>query len=236
MANEGKSPGTIANAVSTIHTLQALKGYATPDLYDVAIRLQLRGLQNLSDHVKNQAQIMTPQMLLEISKIVNYKDVHQVVCFVALLTGFYLLLRKSNLVPVSMMGKTGFHGSRQLQRQDLRIGTKTIIVDLKWSKTRQKTGKILQLPLLPLVGKEICPIYWLKKMVKLVPGKCDSPLFLTVPVKGTRYVPLTYKRLGDQLKDWVETITGSAKGWTLHGLHRGGATWCFNVDIASEAI
>ena len=113
LANKGKSPGTVANNLSTVRTLKVLKGYATPDLYDIAIRLQLKGLQNLSEHVKKQAEVMTPQMLLEISKIVNYSKINEVVCFVALLTRFFLLLRKSNLVPVAMMGKTRFNGEKQ---------------------------------------------------------------------------------------------------------------------------
>ena len=113
---------------------------------------------------------------------------------------------------------------------------KTIIVDLRWSKTRQKMGKVLQLPLLPLVAKDICPIHWLKRMVRAVPGDSTSPLFLTTPVKGKGYVPLTYGRLGEQLKDWADKVLGTKEGWTLHCLRQGGVTWCFNVDITTEAI
>ena len=234
LSNLGRAPGTVANAVSTVRTLQALKGYPTPDLYDVAIKLELKGLKNTSGHIKRQAKCMTPQLLRSIHNKVNFKDETEMVCFVALLTGFFLLLRKSNMVPISMSGKTGFDPQKQFRRCDFKLGQKTVLVDVRWSKTIQKSGRILQLPLLPLVNKEICPIYWIKKMVNTIPAKSTDPFFL-VPHKG-KYVPLTYKKLGDQLKTLAQEVKGTQEGWTLHCLRRGGATWCFNIDIGSEAI
>ena len=152
LANQGKSPGTCANHISTVRTVQALRGYQVPDLYDISIKLTLKGFSNMSKHVKRQAEAMTPQMLMQIAKLVNYKSTFETVCFVALLTGFFLLLRKSNLVPNSMTGKTGFNPCKQFQHKDLRLGHKTILADIKWSKTLQNSGRRLQLPLLPLVA------------------------------------------------------------------------------------
>ena len=51
---------------------------------------------------------MTPKLLLEISKIVKLQDLRQMVCFTALLSGFFLMLRKSNMVPNAMSGVNGF--------------------------------------------------------------------------------------------------------------------------------
>ena len=237
LSNEGKRPGTIANIISTVCTLHALKGYQSPELYDITIKLQLKGLHNISGKVTKQAEVMTPQMLLKIAKLIDPHNVKEVVSFTALLTGFYLLLRKSNLVPTNMTGKKGFDPDKQLQRRDLRIGDITILVDLKWTKTVQNTGRKLQLPLLPLVSDKICAIAWLKRMVKLVPGKAESPLFMIPSQRdSSQMVPLTYKKLGDQLKSWAIKVKGSKDGWTLHCLRRGGATWCFNIDVSSEAI
>ena len=221
LAYEGKRLGTVANTISTIRTLQALKGYPTPDLFDVAVKLQLRGLKNLSEKVVKRAQAMTPQMLKSIHDKVNFTDEFEMVCFVALLVGFFLLLRKSNLIPDSMTGKKGFDGNKQLQRQDLRLGKKTILVDIKWSKTIQKSGRVLQLLLLPLMSMEVCPIHWIRHMVTRIPGKPDSPLFMVPAVKGNGYVLLTYSKLAGQLKKWAKLIKGSDEGWTLHCLCRG---------------
>ena len=52
LANQGKKPSTISNAISTVRTLQALKGHSVPDLYDICIKLQLKGLNNLSNTIE----------------------------------------------------------------------------------------------------------------------------------------------------------------------------------------
>ena len=72
-------------------------------------------------------------------------------------------------------------------------------------------------------------------MIRRIPARPDEPLFLYTNDKGER-VPLTYYRLSKQLKTWMEDIAGTSKGWTLHGLRRGGASWCFKINISSEAI
>ena len=219
--SKNRAPSTIANAISTVHTLQALKGHPVPDLYDVSIRLQLKGLKNISKKVKKQAKSMTPQLLKDMAKLVQKDSPLQFVSFTAILTGFYLLLRKSNLVPDSITGKGQFNGSKQLQRQDLKLGKRTILVDIKWTKTQQKMGKPLQLPILPLVTKDLCAINWITSMVKKYPAQPDSPLFV-VPNKKGEWVPLTYSRLSKQLKDWMEKLTGERTGWSLHSLRRVG--------------
>ena len=117
------------------------------------------------------------------------------------------------------------------------IGRKTILVQLKWTKTMQKPKqKPIRLPLLPLVSKQICPIHWIKHMIALTPGTPTDPLFLTLDRFGKKLQPLTYRQVMQYLKMWMEEITGSSDGWSMHSLRRGGATWCFNIDIATEAI
>ena len=129
LANEGKSPGTIANTISTIRTLQGLMGWPTPELYDIAIKLELKGLNNLSQAVVKRANPMTPEILLKISQKVDVNNQLEMVCFVAILVGFFLLLRKSNLIPDNLTGKKAFDANKQFQRKDLRIGDKTILAD-----------------------------------------------------------------------------------------------------------
>ena len=109
--NLGKAPGTIANAVSIVCT-SALKGYKLTDLYDVALKLHIKGLGNLSPHIVQQAEAMTPDILLKISSLVDIHDKRQVVAFTAILISFFLLLRKRNLVPDSVKGKKSFDPSK----------------------------------------------------------------------------------------------------------------------------
>ena len=236
LANEGKRPGTVSNHISTIRTLQALKGKPIPDLFDIAIKLELKGLANLSNKVKRKANAMTPQIRMKIYRHVKFSDTTEMVCYTALLTGFYLLLRKSNLIPENFTGIKSFDPDKQLQRRDLKIGRKMVLVDIKWSKTIKKTGRPLQLPLLPLMTKELCPIFWMKEMINAIPAKPDAPLFLIPGRVAGQWVPLTYRKLSMQLKEWTLKAIGQQDGWTLHCLRRGGAVWSFIVDISTEAI
>ena len=71
-------------------------------------------------------------------------------------------------------------------------------------------------------------------MLSRIPGKPDVPLFKVPGNKGKG--ALMYPQLSKQLKKWMKKLTGSDKGWTLHGLRRGGATWCFEINIGTEAI
>ena len=104
MHNSGKAPSTIANHISIIRTLHTLKGHPVNDLHQMALKLHLKGLTNISKHVLKQAEPMTPQFLIKMSKLVNKNDAKQVTAFTAILVGFFLLLRKSNLVPNAAKG------------------------------------------------------------------------------------------------------------------------------------
>ena len=232
--NMGRVPGTIANHLSSICTMQAIKGYNIPALKDICIRLHFKGLKRVSGHVKKQAKAMTPQVLIKIAELVNYKDTKQLVCFVALLMGFFLLLCKSNLVPNAMNEKNRFNPKMQLQCKGLRIGHRIILVKLKCTKTIQYGQRSLELPLLPLVSKKICPIHWITKMVKLIPPQASS-LVLVVPIKNG-LKPLTYFQLSAQLKKWVKMINLDPKYYTFHCLRQGGVTWAFDADISNETI
>ena len=54
------------------------------------------------DHAIKQAEPITPQLLVHMSRVVNYKDKIEVIAWTAVLLGFYMFLRKSNLVPEAM--------------------------------------------------------------------------------------------------------------------------------------
>ena len=114
--------------------------------------LHAKGLRNLSGHICRNAAAMTPMIMAEISKIVDFTSEFQLVCFVAMLLGFFLLSRKSYLVPVAVRGKNGFDPKKQFQRKDFRFGKYTILANIKWSKMLQNADRRLEIPLLPLVS------------------------------------------------------------------------------------
>ena len=97
-----QSPGAVGNYLSGMRTMLALIGLSIPDVKDRQMQMFVTGIKRSMDHIIKQAAPMTPQILLKISKVVNYKDMIKKIAWTATLLGFYMFLRKSNLVPDAM--------------------------------------------------------------------------------------------------------------------------------------
>ena len=110
-------------------------------------------------HAVKQAAPVTPELLIKISKVVNYRDQVEMVAWVGVLLGFYMFLRKSNLVPDTM---NTFDKDYQFTRADMNLLglDKAMMFEIRWSKTIQYRQKVLRLPVLPANNKAICPVFW----------------------------------------------------------------------------
>ena len=158
----------------------------------------------------------------------------QVVVYVALVVGFCLFLWKSNLVPDT---EGGFNPKEQLTRGHVWWSHELTLVDVVWSKNNQYRKRELTLPLITARNKQVCPVFWVNYLLQLFPQFSNSPndpLF-TYP-KGGKLVPLTYDVLAAKLKDWVAQTGRSAEGFTLHGLHRGGANHALTAGVIAEDV
>ena len=110
------------------------------------MRMFINGLKRIMPHTLKQAEPITPELLLRLSKVVNYKDQVELVAWTGLLLGFYMFLRKSNLVPDTM------DTFEQFCRSDLNLLglDRAMMCEIRWSKTIQFKQKILRLPVLPV--------------------------------------------------------------------------------------
>ena len=104
--------------MSGIRTCLALMGQEVPDVNDRQMKMFITGLRRIMKHEVKQAEPFTPQLLLRISKVVNYKDQVELVAWAATLLGFYMFLRKSNLVPDTT---DTFNAEQQFHRQDVNL-------------------------------------------------------------------------------------------------------------------
>ena len=95
-----------------------------------------------------QVEPMTPELLIKLSKVVNYKDPMELIAWTAVLLGFYMSLRKSNLVPDTM---DTFNREHQSCCMDVNL--LAMMVEIRWSKIIQFKQKILRLPVLPAHNK-----------------------------------------------------------------------------------
>ena len=69
-----ESPDSVGNYLSGIRTCLALLGLQVPDVHDKQMKMFSTGLRRAMPHVIKQAEPITPQLLLRLSKVVNYKD------------------------------------------------------------------------------------------------------------------------------------------------------------------
>ena len=91
-----QSPDSVGNYLSGIQTILALLGLEVPDVKDRQMQMFSTGLKRTMDHAVKQAAPVTPQLLVSMSKVVNYRDQIEVIAWTATLLGFYMFLRKSN--------------------------------------------------------------------------------------------------------------------------------------------
>ena len=161
---------------------------------------------------------------------VNPKVHTQLVAW-AIVCGFYMFLRSSNLVPASV-GK--FDGNKQFRRQDLSMSAKGAVAKARWTKTIQFQQRELDLPQLPCVDTSICPIYRLQRMLTTVPASPQDPLFC-LNLADTITV-FTYGQLSYWLKTWVAQIGLDKTKFSLHPLRWGGANWAKQCNIPEDSI
>ena len=98
--------------------MSALVGIEVPDVKDKQMQLFTTGLRRTMQHAVKQTVPIMPQLLIKLSKVVNYKDKIEVIAWTAVLLGFYMFLRKSNLVPEAM---DKFQPLQQFTRADVNL-------------------------------------------------------------------------------------------------------------------
>ena len=155
------------------------------------------------------------------------------VAWIGLLLGFYMFLRKSNLVPDTM---DEFNSSQQFCRADVNLLglEKPMMIEIRWSKTIQFKQKILRLPVMPAKNKAICPVFWMYYMINVIPaGPLDPVLSLG---NASKQLSLSANQLIYRFRKWLLLVGEDPSLYTLHSLRRGGATFAYQSNIESEMI
>ena len=180
-----------------------------------------------------QAAPITPEILLRMSYVVDYTDQVEMVAWVATLLGFMMFLCKSNLVPQTM---DTFDGEQQFKWSDMNItGPDSVMMaEITRAKNLQFKQKVLRLPVLPTKNKAICPVLWTHYMVGAIPAQPQDPLF-TIRVWGEK-LALSANQLVARIRKWLDLIREPSEEYSLHSLHRGGATFAHQCNIEGDMI
>ena len=232
LANGVTSYDTVKGYLSTIKTSHEIGKFPFPK--DVStLRLELRSIKfELAGPVK-KAMPITPKKICSIYSVIQLGNPLHVAGYLALLVGFYLFLRKSNLVPDT---QDSFNGKEQLKWENVWWWGSVLMVTVEWSKTRQYRDKPLDLPLIRCKDIRLCLIYWISYVKLKFSPKPQDPLF-SYPVQG-KMTPITYPVLSKLLKSWVQEAGACepTDSVTLHGLRRGGANHALTVGLAGEDL
>ncbi|CAG2189121.1 unnamed protein product [Mytilus edulis] len=161
-------------------------------------KLLLKGITREKQHLPQQALAITVDMLLDINRVINHDDPKQCTIWCLFLFAFFLMARKSNLVPDSKMS---FDIDKQLTRNKVILEGNIAIVIFNWSKTIQMGNRILKIPLIENTRSALCPLRAYRNMCKLIPAAGDSPAFL-FPSKH-KLVPVTYTDFQQYIKEFI---------------------------------
>ena len=95
-----KSVASIRNYVSGIKLLHLFLDLDCPQFGSFELKLVLRGLQRLNPHCPKRALPILPDILLEFLQFLDLGDPAQASFWCLFLLAFFLMARKSNLVPL----------------------------------------------------------------------------------------------------------------------------------------
>lgn len=223
-----KSTQSIRNYINGIKTIHLLLGHSVEHINKFILNLSLKGIAKLNPHSVKQAECMTPDILLRISEVLDFTRSSDLVFWCLFLFAFFLLARKSNLVPTT---KKDLVQKKFLLRGDVIEMSNLLVVTMFWSKTIQSGERMLHTPLLPLNESVLCPVKAFKNMCQAIPAHAEAPLFLLPNRK-----PVTYLMFQNKLKHCIKRIGLNPAAFSSHSFRRGGATLLFNANVEPDKI
>ena len=226
-----KSVNSIKNYLNGVRILFLLQGINTDIFSSFELKLTLRGLKRKLQHLPKQALPITLDILSKFHKFLDLNSKNDSTFWCICLFAFFLLARKSNLVPVS---SKVFSKDKQLCRSDIEVHKSYLLVRFKWSKTIQYGDRQLFLPLIGINSSIFCPVTAYKQMCILTPASGDSPAFLFRSKKNL--VAFSYYQFEKKLKDMIRIIGLDPSLYSSHSFRRGGASLAAQAGISSEFI
>ena len=173
-------------------------------------------------------------MLNRMVRHVNFKHPIQAAVWAAVVLGFHLLLRKSNLVPNTALEFSPLH---QLVHKDIHFHRGLVLVNNKWSKNHQ-IGNRVTMPLLTSKSPA-----WLmtalKKLFLAILAHPQQPLFAfqcTKPFSCSCLSVLTYPSLMLYLRKWLELARYQPFHYSCHSLRCGGVLHAFSRNTLTDLI
>ena len=163
---------SIVNYYQAVIFYHNIKGLPVAGWSDKLLSQTIKGIKNSNQYVDNTKDPIRPEYLDIMYRQVDMDSYYCLTIWTMVLFLFKTLLRVSHVV-------TSPH---TLLVKDIVFTSWGMIVNITSSKTIQR-GKPHQIPVSKIEHKALCPVYLLKKLLKLFPRSGDSPLFVLKMVK-----------------------------------------------------
>ena len=236
LLHSGISPSTIPNFLAGVkHYLQAA-GMDSTVLTSYTLSLTLRSLRIDYSQTPNRKHPIT---LKQVRKLVDYCGLKGLLGFtlrLAILLGFFGLLRISNLAPLTT---SSFDPLRHSTRADLIVEAPGLQFTQKWAKNRQTSlpaGQVPQIPLVNLPGDPLDPVQALLDLHNLTPTAGPTDPMLLIPTLDGRFYIMDQRRLRAEFRQALIACDLDPRQYTPHSLRRGGATLLHHQGASRKDI
>ena len=194
--------------------------------HDFDIINTLHGLKRRKSHTPNQALPLTPEILRNIFKVLDMRNVKDLALWCSYLVTFFCLFRKSNSVPKSM---NSLDLKRTLMRRHICVDkhNNMVYVHVTFAKTIQFGNRDLVIPIPGNCDIALDPVRHLHNLFMRVPSSPDSPAF---SFKSNSFI--TYSTFTSRLKKLLEVAGYNPRLFSGHSFRRGGATYLFKLGAS----
>lgn len=233
LISSNMAPGTVKNHLSALKALFSMWNIDVKFMESYWWKCNFQSI----DRSCKPCQVNKPAMSLDdLYTLVRHclSDITLLTLRVALCFGYLGYLRVSNLAPLSA---NAFDSSRHTTQADVRKHANGLIINLKWTKTRQASTNICTVPLPRLKNSILCPVKAWEDYQRHI-GRFglppDAPLLIftgrSTPTTVT--IPLLRSLLRRALLD-----TGlDTKDYTPHSWRRGGAVFSHVAGVPIDHI
>lgn len=220
--------------VGGVRRLLQLLGANPPSSKNLAVNRIIQGMSRAKGREVDAKEAITPEMLLQIRGLLDWKADEDWLMWGVLMVGFYSFLRPSNLM---VRTKEEGGGDRALTWERVTFYEGGVELVCLWSKVIQFRGRMMRIRLASAKGTGLCPVEALWECAKLSQGEDRKGLvFACRRGKGGRTYPFTIAQAAKKLKDWSRKLGWPEGAITLRSLRIGGASWAYRCGVPVEQI
>lgn len=222
---------SISQYLNIIRIIHVENGYKNPLQENFQIQCVLRGIRRaVGDCIVAKSPI-TPGLLLQLMSQLNLQKPLDSAIWAAALTGFFCMLRRSNLLPATASPPSG---SKHLLRGDLEFSQDTVCIVLRHTKTIQFQERVLRIPLLR-INSALCPYLAIRKHCVLTNcAPAASSAF--VCSNNPPFPPLTISVFLDRVKEVLAKYGNDPTLYSGHSFRRGGASFAHQAGVPLHTI